>query len=135
MDETVQASPDQKPHPPSRATEPAPSGFSDSIRRNIALSLTSAGIAEAPKRPPTGIAERFVMEQRNRFITVLFLGNEDHFAQFRQTLDEAHSWQEAARHLTDLLEQNALNPYAPEVVEFTEIVRRRFVQDEESTHL
>jgi len=43
------------------------------------------------------------------------------------------NWREAATYLTDLLEINRLNPYAADVMQFTDTVRRWFVHDDQGT--
>jgi len=108
-------------------------GYKGTIRRNFALALTSAGLkfgapAAKPKPP---LASEFSEEQRRLLIASLFRNEAAYFDNVVQTLAGLRSWRDGARYLTDFLEINRLNPYAKDVLQFTGIVRRWFVGDEE----
>ena len=101
------------------------------MRRNLALSLTSAGMKREPAAPVPNLRNTITEEQRARLLPAIFRNDPLYFDETINALGAMHSWPDAARYLTDFLEINRLNPYAKDVLEFTELIRRWFVQDEE----
>ena len=90
----------------------------------------SAGI-EVPS--PVLAERKFSPELRASLSSSLFHGNVAYFDVTVNELIHMDNWREAATYLTDLLEINRLNPYAADVMQFTDTVRRWFVHDDEET--
>ncbi len=92
---------------------------------NPALSLTFSGMKESGPTLPdinTLIDER----QRDRFIRKIFLKNEIHYLEVIGALNAARTWKDASLYLNRFFEINDLNPFADEVIEFTDVIEKRF---------
>lgn len=65
-------------------------------------------------------------KQRQRFIRHVFNKDQAYFFGVLATLNTLHSWDEAAGYLKQVYSINRLDPYSETVVEFTDLVQRRF---------
>ena len=81
--------------------------------------------------PPPTPPRRFAPELRTSLSNSLFHGNVAYFDVTVNELSRMDTWREAANYLTDLLDINRLNPYAPDVMQFTDGIRRWFIRDDE----
>ena len=126
----------EPPTPPKREEEPAKPGPPPdhaSGGRNIPLSLTFAGL-DRPPLPPRGPADLNDMipdDLRSRFIKTLFRKNEEEYDTAITTLNETGTWEDAALFLNKLYHTNGLDPFDADVVEFTDAIHRRYLNDEE----
>ncbi len=109
------------------------------IETEILSGVASTPSAEPEHEPvePVGPAafppRTFAPEMRASLSNSLFHGNVAYFDVTVNELSHLQNWREAATYLTDLLEINRLNPYAADVMQFTDAIRRWFVRDEEET--
>jgi hypothetical protein len=71
-------------------------------------------------------------QQRKRFIRKIFQKDEDYFRSVLRTLDDLMTWEEAKTYLKDFFLTNDLDPYAADVVEFTDLVQQRYPRHPES---
>ncbi len=85
----------------------------------------------SPVTPPSLPPRRFAPELRTSLSNSLFHGNVAYFDVTVNELSRMDTWREAANYLTDLLDINRLNPYAPDVMQFTDAIRRWFIPDDE----
>jgi hypothetical protein len=83
----------------------------------------------APPGPPPPLS--FPPDLRSSLADSLFHGNVAYFDATVDQLNKLTTWREAAGYLTDLLEINRLNPYATDVMQFTDHIRRWFVREDE----
>ncbi len=87
----------------------------------------------APPALPALPPRIFNPDMRASLSNSLFHGNVAYFDVTVNELSRLQNWREAATYLTDLLEINRLNPYAADVMQFTDAIRRWFVRDDEET--
>jgi hypothetical protein len=106
------------------AQQPGPTGTS----ANAALSLTYAGLQES--RRSSSLADLDVLvetsERKKVFLKKIFLRDEDYYGAVVKALNDIRTWEEASAYLTEFFETNRLDPFSEEVVEFTDIVQRRY---------
>ncbi|HEX9006043.1 MAG TPA: hypothetical protein VF889_02020 [Bacteroidota bacterium] len=130
QDETGEPLPSPRKPRGSASTNSAHESFKENVRRNFALSLTSAGFREVgPAKPP--LASVFSESQRAALTTTLFQNDAALFNSTVEALAGLPGWRAATRYLTEFLETHRLNPYAKDVMEFTGAVRQWFVGKEE----
>jgi hypothetical protein len=84
-----------------------------------------------PSMPQEITPLTFSPELRANLSASLFHGNVPYFDATVTELSRMENWREAAKYLTDLLEINRLNPYAMDVMQFTDTIRKWFVKDDE----
>jgi hypothetical protein len=72
-------------------------------------------------------------DQRARFIRRVFGKDQAYFYGVVATLNTMRTWKEAASYLKQVYEINRLDPFAPDVVEFTDTVQKRFAAEEETS--
>ena len=127
------AVPPPPPSPPERESQERPTAETaaraDRSTQNIALSLTFSGMQESKSPPPPPLPDlnEFIpAEQRATFIRKIFRKDEEYYTGIIASLNGFRTWKDATQYLTQLFEINGLDPYAPEVVEFTDAVQRRF---------
>ncbi len=117
--------------PPAPAPDAFPEGAghprSDLDRKNVALSLTFAGMQEGqPTETLPDLNSLIPEEQRSMFIRKIFMKDEDYYGGIITALNNLHSWKDATQYLNQLFEINNLDPFAAEVIEFTDAVQKRF---------
>jgi hypothetical protein len=119
---------DSLPEPPSETHKPARES------QNVALSLTFAGISEPPARSPLPDLNALISgEQRERFIKHIFQRDPAYFAGILTRLNHTSSWKEASVYLNHLFQINDVDPFALDVVEFTDVVQSRYTTDTQPT--
>jgi len=107
---------------------------------NLALSLTFAGIgrpslASQQTDVPTqiagtrlpGLEEVISEEQRSVFVKKVFKKDEAFYAAVIAALNSISTWHEASAYLQELFQMNGLDPYADEVIAFTDAIQQRYV--------
>jgi len=124
--EQVLAEPGANPRPVTpnedHATEVAEPG-----RKNVALSLTFAGMTAKTRKPSMSNLEMFISdEQRSRFIRKIFKKDDAYYSSVILALNRARTWKEASHYLNDFFEMNGLDPFLEVVIEFTDAVHRRY---------
>lgn len=72
-------------------------------------------------------------DQRARFIRRVFRKDQAYYYGVVATLNTMRTWKEAASYLKQVYDINRLDPFAPDVVEFTDTVQKRFAAEEETT--
>jgi hypothetical protein len=108
--------------PPEPAASPAP----PPAQVNPALSLTFAGMMESR---PTGLPvfeELITDHQRKRFVKKIFHRDADYYQTVLAALQEMTGWEQASAYLQEFYRTNELDPFAGDVVEFTDVVQKRF---------
>ena len=94
---------------------------------NPVLSLTFAGLKETRQnRILPEISTLISQDQRDRFLKAVFKKDDAYFSGVMTALNKTHSWKEASLYLNQLYEINSLDPYADVVVEFTNVIHRRY---------
>lgn len=68
-------------------------------------------------------------KQRQRFIRHVFNRDQAYFFGVLATLNTLHTWDEAAAYLKQVYSINRLDPFSDTVVEFTDLVQRRFSRE------
>jgi hypothetical protein len=105
-----------------------PAAVVDQEKRNLALSLTFAGMKESRQTPPLpDLNDMIGQEFRERFIKEVFGKDETRYLEAVAALNEKQTWREASTFLKEFYESNALDPFADDVVEFTDAIHRRYV--------
>lgn len=74
-------------------------------------------------RPLSDVMTR---EQERVFVNGLFGKDDAYFKAVLASLDELHTWKDAALYLSEFYRTNNLDPFADDVVEFTDVIHRRF---------
>ena len=96
-------------------------------KQNIPLSLTSAGLKSPLAEPALPDLNKIIPDdQRQRFIKKMFSRDEKYYAGVIGSLNKARSWKDASLYLNRLYQVNKLDPYAKEVIEFTDTIQKRF---------
>jgi hypothetical protein len=123
----------------SPATEASPT--IDRAKTNITLSLTYAGLKETQESQPLPLQTRpngeggrgladlqslITEEQRDRFISKVFNRDDAYYAETIDALNKTQAWKEASLYLNELYQRSGLDPYADEVIEFTDAIHRRY---------
>jgi len=72
-------------------------------------------------------------DQRARFIRRVFRKDQAYYYGVVATLNTMRTWKEAAVYLRQVYEINRLDPFAPDVVEFTDTVQKRFAAQGETS--
>jgi len=65
-------------------------------------------------------------EQHDIFVKKLFADDHAYFSKVMTALNGMESWKVASLYLSNFYDSNGLDPYADEVIEFTDIVHQRF---------
>jgi hypothetical protein len=71
-------------------------------------------------------------DQRARFIRRVFRKDQAYYYGVIATLNTMRTWKEAASYLKQVYDINRLDPFAPDVVEFTDTVQKRFAAEDET---
>jgi hypothetical protein len=71
-------------------------------------------------------------DQRGRFIRRVFRKDQAYYYGVIATLNTMRTWKEAASYLKQVYDINRLDPFAPDVVEFTDTVQKRFAAEDET---
>lgn len=108
-----------EPSPPAEPPRP----------RNVALSLTYAGLSHDAHPPDNGIEHLLSKDQERRFIKKLFKKDEPYYRVFIKQLNEAPTWKEASERIRELFTINELDPHMDEAIEFTDLVQQRYSPD------
>jgi hypothetical protein len=64
--------------------------------------------------------------QRQRFLRRLFRRDAEYFGSLLAELNALQTWKDASAYLTRVYEVNRLDPFAEEVIEFTDLVQSRY---------
>lgn len=97
----------------------------------IQKAIAAEPVVPAHDAAPTLPERTFAPELRTSLSNSLFHGNVTYFDVTVNELSRMDTWREAASYLTDLLELNRLNPYASDVMQFTDTIRKWFIRDDE----
>jgi hypothetical protein len=111
--------PSPDPQPPSSPAPLPPAA-------NPALSLTFAGMIESRAAAPPGLEELITDQQRKRFVKRIFHRDADYYQTVITALEEMTNWEQASTYLMEFYRTNELDPFSGDVVEFTDIVQKRF---------
>jgi hypothetical protein len=76
--------------------------------------------------PLTDIRTLMSEKQRQRFVRHVFKKDQAYFYGVIATLNTMHSWKDAAAYLGKVYDTNKLDPFADVVVEFTDLIQKRF---------
>jgi hypothetical protein len=103
----------------------------DRDQKNIALSLTFAGLRDRPAQPPPvgnlpDLQALISAELRERVITSVFMNDSAHYDTIIAALNGLRTWAEASAYIDQLCEINNINPSLPELNEFSAAVRSRY---------
>jgi hypothetical protein len=93
---------------------------------NPALSLTFAGMIESRAAALPGLEELITDQQRKRFVKKIFHRDADYYQTVITALEEMSGWEQASTYLMEFYRTNELDPFSGDVVEFTDIVQKRF---------
>jgi hypothetical protein len=97
--------------------------------RNLALSLTFAGLTEGPSSqasPLPRLRDMIVDHARSRFVRRLFQRDEHRFNEVVDRLEGLPTWKEASGYLLELYQTIDLDPYDADMVAFTDTIHRRY---------
>ena len=99
-------------------------------RRNIALSLTYSGMNEKPSFatpvPPADLKASIDDDQRGRFVRTIFQNDEAYFNVVIDALNGMPSWKDASLYLQMFYQASGVDPYARDVIEFTDLIQQRY---------
>jgi hypothetical protein len=87
----------------------------------------------AGSEPRAGLIDLRVIihgHDRSRFVKRLFDRNEDRYEDVISSLNNCETWRDASFHLNTLYTTNGLDPFDPDVVEFTDAIHRRYLNAE-----
>lgn len=96
---------------------------------NAALALTYAGIAAPFGTSLPGLSSLISPEQREMFVKKIFGKDDAYYTGVIDALDRTQTWKEASLYLNKFYEDNGLDPFADEVVRFTDVVQQRYTSD------
>jgi len=68
--------------------------------------------------------------ERSRYIRKLFKKDREYFDEIIEELNRTPSWREASQYLTRVYEVNNLDPFAEDVIQFTDTIQSRFANKE-----
>ncbi len=101
--------------------------------RNLALSLTFAGLSVKPTEPPLPELQTIISSDlRELFINELFGNDASYYEAIITTLNATPHWKEASLYLNEFYEINNLNPQTDEVMQFTETIRQRYATERQN---
>lgn len=100
------------------------------VNLNAALALTYAGIAASSGASLPDISSLIPPGQREIFVNRIFGKDEAYYAGVIDALDHTHTWKEASLYLNTFYEDHGLDPFADEVVQFTDIIQQRYASDQ-----
>jgi len=83
--------------------------------------------------PPEGLTDLRELIQghaRSRFVKRVFDRNEDRYEDAITSLNNSRTWREASLLLNSLYVRHGLDPFDPDVVEFTDAIHRRYMDAE-----
>jgi hypothetical protein len=120
----------EEPQPPEKTS-------ADATEEAIQLALSSEETiesaetrlnAEIPQLPDLNslISKR----QRSRYIRKLFKKDREYFDEIIEELNRTSTWREASQYLTRVYEVNNLDPFAEDVIQFTDTIQSRFAHKE-----
>ena len=99
-------------------------------RRNIALSLTYSGMNEKPSvtssLQPGDLKSSIGDDQRRRFIRMIFQNDEAYYSVVIDALNGMGTWKDASLYLQMFYQASGVDPYAHDVIEFTDIIQQRY---------
>ncbi len=99
-------------------------------KRNIALSLTFAGLREKPVASPRASVNSLISpDLRTLFVKELFSNDPAYYGAIVATLDATTEWKDAEAYMSRFCEINELDPETHEVAQFMDIVRQRFMTE------
>ncbi len=99
-------------------------------KRNIALSLTFAGLTEKPPvATRVSVNSLISPELRSLFVKEVFSNDPTYYSAIVATLDATSDWKAAESYMTRFCEINELDPQGHEVGQFMEIIRQRFLTE------
>jgi hypothetical protein len=99
------------------------------------VQVPSVGEVRAGGDPSHPDIRSFMTEsQQHRFIRRVFSKDESLFSSVVAALNSMDSWGEASSYLAGIYRRNRLDPFAEDVVEFTDLVQRRFSSFQRSGH-
>ncbi|GEM_PF-6318618 len=99
-------------------------------KRNLALSLTFAGLIEKPQVSTRISVNSFISpDLRTLFVKELFNNDPAYYSAIVATLDATAGWKDAESYMTRFCEINELDPSGHEIAQFMEIVRQRFLTE------
>jgi len=84
----------------------------------------------AGSEPPAGLTDLHEIIQghtRSRFVKRLFNRNEESYEDVISSLNRSDTWRDASLLLKALYMSNGLDPFDPDVVEFTDAIHRRYL--------
>jgi hypothetical protein len=113
---------ERPPHPAAdapRSPRPEKPRIPESYERLFAGSEPPAGL--------TDLRELIQGHNRSRFVKRLFNRNEDSYEDVISSLNKSDTWRDASLLLKALYMSNALDPFDPDVVEFTDAIHRRYL--------
>lgn len=109
---------------------PPPNSDAAPDRRNIALSLTYSGMQATPPAasPPlrTNLNGSIADDQRRRFIRTIFQNDEAYYNVVIEAINGMATWKDASLYLQMFYQATGLDPFARDVVEFTDIIQQRY---------
>lgn len=68
--------------------------------------------------------------ERSRYIRKLFKKDREYFDEIIEELNRTPTWREASQYLTRVYEVNNLDPFAEDVIQFTDTIQSRFASRE-----
>lgn len=120
--------PAQRDTPAHRAPEPPKPVQPEKPRVPEPYERLFAG-AEPPEAL-TDLRELIVGHTRTRFVKRIFDRDEEKYEDFISALNNSGTWREASLLLNSLYMANRLDPFDPDVVEFTDAIHRRYMDAE-----
>lgn len=117
---------DDTPPPPAAQVPPAPRPEKPRVPQSYERLFTGS-------EPPAGLTDlREIIQghNRSRFVKRLFDRNEDRYEDAITSLNNSGSWRDASLLLNSLYMTNGLDPFDPDVVEFTDAIHRRYLDAE-----
>jgi hypothetical protein len=103
-------------------------------RENAPLALTYAGLRHSDK--PQSYPDLLGMvdeKKRQLFVKKLFANDDAYYTGVMTALNSLPSWKDASLYLSNFYDINGLDPYADEVIEFTDVVHQRFATASQRT--
>jgi hypothetical protein len=126
--------PQRNPPSPREEIAPRPAGDAPQNPQTEKPRIPEAyeRLFKAPE-PPAGLTDLRELIQghtRSRFVKRLFDRNEDKYEDVISSLNNSGTWRDASLLLNTLYMANGLDPFDPDVVEFTDAIHRRYMDAE-----
>ncbi len=118
--------------PPHEPPPPAPERLSGAMKPRTPEPYERLFGGSEPPGELTDLREIIQGHTRSKFVKRLFGRDDNRYEDVITSLNNSGTWREAALLLNSLYTENGLDPFDPDVVEFTDVIHRRYLDAEKN---